>query len=60
MWHSFYQIKKQPLKNEKKVYSWVKKYDAVGEADLSDRRDRHKSNDAVDELERLRRKNIRL
>lgn len=42
------------------VYSWVKKYDASGEEGLTDKRGRHKSDDEVDELERLRRENIRL
>lgn len=42
------------------VYSWVKKYDADGEISLSDRRGHHKTDDEVDELERLRRENIRL
>ena len=42
------------------VYSWVKKYDAYGEVALTDKRGRHKSDDEVDELERLRRENIRL
>lgn len=42
------------------VYSWVKKYDADGETGLSDRRGHHKTDDEVDELERLRRENIRL
>ncbi len=42
------------------VYSWVKKYDAYGEKALTDKRGRHKSDDEVDELERLRRENIRL
>ena len=42
------------------VYSWVKKYDADGETALSDRRGHHKTDDEVDELERLRRENIRL
>lgn len=42
------------------VYSWVKKYDAYGEEALTDKRGRHKSDDEVDELERLRRENIRL
>ncbi len=42
------------------VYSWVKKYDANGEKGLTDRRGRHKSDDEVDELERLRRENLRL
>ena len=42
------------------VYSWVKKYDANGEDVLNDKRGRHKTDDEVDELERLRRENIRL
>lgn len=42
------------------VYSWVKKYDADGEAALTDRRGKHKTDDEVDELERLRRENLRL
>ena len=42
------------------VYSWVKKYDAAGEIGLTDRRGRHKTDDEVDELERLRRENLRL
>ena len=42
------------------VYSWVKKYDANGEEALTDKRGRHKSDDEVDELERLRRENVRL
>lgn len=42
------------------VYSWVKKYDAVGEEGLTDKRGRHKNEEAVDELERLRRENLRL
>lgn len=42
------------------IYSWVKKYDANGEDALSDKRGRHKTNDEVDELERLRRENLRL
>ena len=42
------------------VYSWVKKYDSDGESGLSDRRGRHKTDDEVDELERLRRENARL
>lgn len=42
------------------VYSWVKKYDSNGEEGLSDRRGHHKTDDEVDELERLRRENIRL
>ena len=42
------------------VYSWVKKYDVQGEEGLTDKRGRHKTDDEVDELERLRRENIRL
>ncbi len=42
------------------VYSWVRKYDAVGEEGLIDKRGRHKTDDEVDELERLRRENKRL
>lgn len=42
------------------VYSWVKKYNAGGEEGLTDKRGRHKSDDEVDELERLRRENLRL
>lgn len=42
------------------VYSWVRKYDADGEEALLDKRGRHKTDDEVDELERLRRENIRL
>ncbi len=37
-----------------------KKYDASGEDGLSDKRGRHKTDDEVDELERLRRENMRL
>lgn len=42
------------------VYSWVKKYRERGEAGLEDKRGHHKSDDQVDELERLRRENQRL
>lgn len=42
------------------VYSWVKKYDAAGEDGLSDKRGHHKPDDEADELERLRRENLRL
>ncbi|MGC4018750.1 MAG: helix-turn-helix domain-containing protein [Muricomes sp.] len=42
------------------VYSWVKKYEAYGEESLSDKRGRHKTDDEVDELELLRRENLRL
>lgn len=42
------------------VYSWVKKYDSTGENGLLDKRGRHKTDDEVDELERLRRENARL
>ena len=42
------------------VYSWVKKYDVAGEEGLVGKRGRHKTDDEVDELERLRRENKRL
>lgn len=42
------------------VYSWVKKYDANGEDGLTDKRGHHKTDEEVDELERLRRENARL
>lgn len=42
------------------VYSWVKKYDADGEEGLLDKRGHHKRDGEVDELERLRRENLRL
>ena len=42
------------------VYTWVKKYLAKGEEGLVDKRDHHKTDDEVDELERLRRENLRL
>ena len=42
------------------VFSWVKKYDEHGEEGLTDKRGRHKKDDEVDELERLRRENARL
>ena len=42
------------------VYSWVKKYHKSGEEGLEDKRGHHKSDDEVDELERLRRENKRL
>lgn len=42
------------------VYAWVKKYDTNGDEGLSDKRGRHKTDDEVDELERLRRENLRL
>jgi transposase-like protein len=42
------------------VYTWVKKYLENGEAGLADRRGHHKTDDEVDELERLRRENLRL
>jgi Mg2+ and Co2+ transporter CorA len=38
----------------------VKKYDANGEEGLSDKRGHHKTDDELDELERLRRENLRL
>ena len=42
------------------VYTWVKKYTADGDEGLADRRGQHKSDEEVDELERLRRENLRL
>ena len=42
------------------VYQWVQKYLESGEAGLSDRRGKRKSDDELDELERLRRENLRL
>lgn len=42
------------------VYSWVQKYRKNGEAGLEDKRGHHKSDEEVDELERLRRENHRL
>ncbi len=42
------------------VYSWVKRYDANGEERLTDKRGHHKTDNEVDELERLRRENLRL
>lgn len=42
------------------VYNWVKKYEAYGADGLTDKRGHHKSDDEVDELERLRRENLRL
>lgn len=42
------------------VYSWVKKYDANGNNALIDKRGHHKADHEVEELERLRRENLRL
>lgn len=42
------------------VYSWVRKYEADGKEGLLDKRGRHKPDDELDELERLRRENLRL
>lgn len=42
------------------IYSWVKKYDTNGETGSTDKRGRHKADDEVEELERLRRENLRL
>ena len=42
------------------VYNWVKKYLSEGEEGLTDRRGHHKTDDELDELERLRRENLRL
>lgn len=42
------------------VYNWVRKYLSEGEESLVDKRGHHKTDDEVDELERLRRENLRL
>ena len=42
------------------VYSWVKKYETDGEVALIDNRGHHKTDEEIDELEKLRRENIRL
>lgn len=42
------------------VYSWLKKYEIQGEDGLLDKRGHHKTDDEVDELEKLRRENLRL
>lgn len=42
------------------VYSWVQKYEKLGVRGLVDNRGHHKTDDEVDELERLRRENKRL
>lgn len=42
------------------VYSWVRKYDALGTDGLTDKRGRRKTDEEVDELERIRRGNLRL
>ena len=42
------------------VYSWVKKYQTQGEEGLRDKRGHHKTDEEVNELERLRRENARL
>lgn len=42
------------------VYSWVKKYRDSGEEGLQDKRGHRKSDEELDELERLRRENRRL
>ena len=42
------------------VYTWVKKYLTEGEEDLADKRGHHKTDDEVDEMERLRRENLPL
>jgi len=38
----------------------MKKYDAYGEDGLLDKRGHHKADDEVDEIDRLRRENLRL
>ena len=42
------------------VYNWTRKYLSEGEERLVDKRGRHKADEEVDELERLRRENLRL
>ena len=42
------------------VYSWVRKYDEMGDDGLLDKRGHHKSDEELSELELLRRENIRL
>ena len=42
------------------VYNWVRKYLSEGEESLVDKRGHHKTDDEVDEVERLRRENLRL
>lgn len=42
------------------VYSWVKKYDQFGDDALVDSRGHHKSDDEVDDVERMRREILRL
>lgn len=42
------------------VYSWVRKYDALGTDGLTDKRGRRKTDEEVGELERIRRENLRL
>ena len=42
------------------VYNWVRRYLSEGEESLVDKRGHHKTDDEVDELERLRRENLRL
>lgn len=42
------------------VYNWARKYLSEGEESLVDKRGQHKTDDEVDELERLRRENLRL
>ena len=42
------------------VYTWVRKYKVNGEDGLLDKRGHHKTDEEVDELERLRRENKRL
>jgi len=42
------------------VYNWTRKHLSEGEEGLVDKRGQHKTDDEVDELERLRRENLRL
>ena len=42
------------------IYSWVKKFNTLGADGLTDKRGHRKADEEVDELERLRRENLRL
>ena len=42
------------------VYSWVRKYNTLGEDGLIDKRGRKKMDEEIDEVERLKRENLRL
>ena len=57
---SYQSIAKKNGISERALREWVRKYDANGEEALTDNRGRHKTDEEVDELERLRRENLRL